>query len=29
VKLHDRYDAAGQVDAGGRWHAQPDGECCR
>jgi predicted dithiol-disulfide oxidoreductase (DUF899 family) len=29
VKLHDRYDGAGYADAGGRWHAQPDGECCR
>jgi predicted dithiol-disulfide oxidoreductase (DUF899 family) len=29
VRLHDRYDAAGYVDAGGRWHAADEEECCR
>lgn len=28
VRLHDRYDAAGQVDTTGRWHAD-DEDCCR
>ncbi len=28
VRLHDRYEAGGQVDAGGRWHAAED-TCCQ
>jgi predicted dithiol-disulfide oxidoreductase (DUF899 family) len=27
VRLHDRYGAAGHVDAGGRWHAAGDENC--
>jgi len=29
VRLHDRYDTAGHVDPGGRWHAADEEECCR
>ncbi|HVH78125.1 MAG TPA: thioredoxin family protein [Stellaceae bacterium] len=29
VKLHDRYEANGYVDAGGRWRATDEEDCCR
>jgi predicted dithiol-disulfide oxidoreductase (DUF899 family) len=28
VRHHDRYDAAGYVDAGGRWHGAPEEDRC-